>query len=130
MRALVVLAIILAFCCVLAFANAIRHRRIANSRRGEDMTTFLSLLHDESLPYDVAHIVYHRMQKYINSEAEFPVHPEDNLYSIFGIVDEDVDDLIVEVLAECGRRMPPNAFESPPRTVRDVLDIIKICPTI
>jgi hypothetical protein len=47
------------------------------------------------------------------------------------MVDEDLDEAVMEVLAECGRRLPPEARlrgMSPIMTVRDFALFVAACP--
>ncbi len=62
---------------------------------------------------------------------EFPVRPADTIDGIYGIVDEDVEDMVKDVLKEANRRMPNEGeikFPVSLETVEDVVNFVAHCP--
>ncbi len=97
----------LAFFVILSIWNWIRMRRIAASRPGENFDTFrASFTPEEALP-EVLQAAYAKFQEWCASVPDFPVRADDDIGSIYGMVDEDLDDALLEALKDCARRLPP-----------------------
>src|SRR5262245_21724174 len=88
--------------------NRVWLRRLATSRIGENYDTFCSSFGTNEIPEDVLRAVYKTFQEWCSGlVAEFPVRAADDIGGIYGMVDEDLDDAVMEVLAECGRKLLP-----------------------
>lgn len=77
---------------------------------------------------DKLRLVYNYFQSW-QSVKEFPVDPNDDLCKVYGIVDDDVDDAVIE-LASGWRAKLPSTFEGlqPVRTVADVVRLLHRLP--
>jgi hypothetical protein len=113
--------------------RGIRMRRIAESRIGEGFGTFHSQFLEADVPREITRIVYSKFQDWCSDVATgFPVRAEDNIADIYGIVDEDLDEMVQDTLAECGRELPSAEQLRqmlPVITVRDFVNFIVACPT-
>lgn len=114
----------------------LRLRRIAAVRRhaGENFETFCSELAADSVPDEISFAVYTTFQELCGRVADdFPVRASDGIYEIYGIIDEDVDDAVMDALAKCGRRFPSEGtldHSVTLNTVRDVALFIATCPKL
>jgi hypothetical protein len=130
------IVVILGFVALFAFVTIrwrARTRRIAASRVGENFDTFHSLL-APTVPQEVSRAVYLKFQQWWSGTVhEFPVRAEDTIADVYGMVDEDLDDAVQEVLSECGRRLPPKdqlRQMRPVVTVRDFVSFVAACPKV
>jgi len=95
-------------------------RRKRGAERKED---FVKYFVRENIPESLALMVYHKIQSGCFFK-DFPVKPDDNLYKIYGIVNEDVDDIVIET-AEANNRIVPNVLENQ-KTVTTVEDVVRL----
>jgi hypothetical protein len=109
-----------------------RTRRIAASRSGESFHTFRVSFDQDDAPPEVLRAVYAKLQEWcLDAVAAFPVGPDDDVGRVYGMVDEDLDDVVLEVLATCGRRLPAEERVrrmQPVVTVRDFVRFVARCP--
>lgn len=56
---------------------------------------------------------------------DFRPYPEDNLLKVFGLADEDLDDLILGILNRCKCRIPPPSETLKIAPVQTVTDLVK-----
>jgi hypothetical protein len=109
-----------------------RTRRIAASRPGENLATFCASFGAEEVPQDVLKAVHAKFQEWCSDAVrKFPVRAADDIGSIYGMVDEDLDDALVDVVRSCGRRLPPLGELRHMRsvvTVRDFVLFVSGCP--
>jgi hypothetical protein len=120
-------------CIVLLMVGTIwlrvRTRRIAASRPGETFDTFRASFAPDDAEPDVLRAVYEKFQHWNkDAVAAFPVRAEDSIYRIYGMVDEDLDDAILDVLAACRRQLRPEEQLRPVVTVRDFVRFVARCP--
>ena len=127
--------VILGFIALIAAGTLwgrIRTRRIAASRAGESFDTFRAGFGADEPPQAVLRAVYAKLQRWCSDAvAAFPVRAEDDMGDIYGLADEDLDDMIREVLAEIGRQLPPEAtlWRMPPIVmVREFALFVAACP--
>jgi hypothetical protein len=61
---------------------------------------------------------------------DFPVRPQDNIVKIYGIVDEDMDEMIMEIAEANNLVFPdePGYWPKPIDTVEDLIRIIASFP--
>lgn len=76
-----------------------RDRRRAAQRIGHNFESFHAHFADGQIPRTITQNVYEHLQKRIKHVPDFPVLPGDSLYGVYGIVNEDLDDLVLEVAA-------------------------------
>lgn len=105
----------------------IRDRRIAASRLGETFDTFCESFTADEAALDVLQAVYGMFQNW----CSFPIRADDDIAGVYGMVDEDLDDAVLEVRSECGRQLPPEEEiqqTSSVVTVRDFVRFVETCP--
>lgn len=105
-----------------------REKKLADSRRGQGFDDFTAYFSGEDIPRNKLRHVYDFFQRW-QSVKDFPVHPTDDLYKVYGIVEDDVDDAVVELADRWRAKLPPN-FEGlrPVRTVADVVRLLHQLP--
>jgi len=110
----------------------VRTRRIAASRAGEDFSNFVASFAPMEAPSREMRAVYAKFQQWCSDAVlAFPVRADDDIARIYGMVGEDLDDAILEVLAECERVLPEQEQLNrmgPVVTVRDFLRFVAACP--
>lgn len=62
---------------------------------------FVDQLRKDGVNMEVGNCVYVRIQGIADIPA-FSIRPEDSMHKIFGVVDEDLDDLAQEILSDLG----------------------------
>ena len=108
-------------------------RRLAAARAGENFDTFCRSFAWEVVPADVLRAVYAKFQERVSGfgVAEFPVRADDDIGRVYGMADEDQDEVLVAVIAACGRELPPRErLGAMPAvvTVRDFALFVAACP--
>jgi len=105
-----------------------RERQIAKGRRGYGFEEFAAYFSGESIPHENLRHVYNYFQHW-QSAKNFPVHPNDALYNVYGIVDDDVDDAVMELAARWRAKLPAT-FDGlrPVRTVADIVHLLHQLP--
>jgi len=125
--------------CVILFGVGtiwirLRTRRIAASRPGENFDTFRASFASEEAPPEVLRSVYSKVQEWCSDAmAAFPVRAADDIGRVYRMVDEDLDDAVLEVLATCGRQLPSERelrCMRPVLTVRDFVSLVTACPRV
>lgn len=110
----------------------LRFRWIASSRPGENFDAFRSSFAEDEAPIEVLSAVYAEFQDWCSdSVAAFPVRAANHIGRTYGMVDEDLDDAVLAVVAELGRRFPPAeqlCKVQPVITVRDFVRFVAACP--
>lgn len=114
--------------------SRIRVQRIAALRIGKGFENFCEYFSNRDVPIEVLSIVYKQFQE-LQSDVvpNFPVQATDNIGSIYGIVNEDFNDIVIEILNKCGRTLPSvEVLEKmrPVVTVEDLVLSVIDCPTI
>ena len=86
----------------------VRTRRIAASRPGENFDTFHSSFAADDIPAEILQVVYAECQEWCSDAvAAFPVRAADNISRIYGLVDEDLEYAVLDVVQELDRQLPP-----------------------
>lgn len=104
-----------------------RERGIAASRGGEGFGSFSAYFESPFPPDIILRRVYTAVQ-HQSSVPKFPVRATDSLSEVYGIVDEDLDDLVGALIKECGCRLPTREDKQslpPIRTVADVVSYLE-----
>lgn len=100
--------------------------KLKKERPLEGLDTFLLGFANQGVSQRLLSEAYHYFQ-HVTEGVDFPVRPSDDLYEVFGIHGEDVDETVLEIARRSGVRAP-TAREikgSPPlRTVRDVVTLL------
>ena len=112
---------------------ALRARRIASSRLGEGYEDFKRHFAAEEIEERIIFSIYRYFEDSMRSPIVkvFPVRPADTIDGIYGIVDEDVEDMVKDVLQESNRQMPNEGeikFPVSLQTVQDVVNFVAQCP--
>lgn len=105
-----------------------RDREIAKRRSGLGFNDFVAYFSGEDIPLHKLREVYAYFQNW-QSVENFPVLPADDLYRVYGICDEDVDDAVIELADRWRAKLPPT-FEGlrPVRTVADIVHLLNRLP--
>ena len=104
---------------------ASRQRRRGRERADDGMDAFLTSLS----ALEVSPLIGREVYTYFQKEAivkNLRLRPEDDLYQVFGIVEEDLDDAVVELARRCGRKDPTTDSLRGLGTVRSVGDLARI----
>ena len=114
---------------VLSWLHYVRAKRLAESRRGTGFENFAAYFWAEQIPQDKLRVVYDYLQDWQRPVKDFPVHATDDLYKVYGICEEDLDDAVIE-LAEKWRVSLPARFEGvdPVHTVADLVRLLARLP--
>ena len=130
------MAYILIVCAVLLVVGTawlrVRTRRLAASRPGENFDSFCASFESGKVPPEVLRAVNATFQEWCSDTVPaFPVRADDDIGRIYGMVDEDLDDAVMDTLAACGRQLPVEEQlrrMQPVHTVRDFACLIAACP--
>ena len=108
----------------------LRHReqKMAKVRSGLGFEDFVAYFSGEDIPLYKLREVYEYFQNW-QSVKNFPVLPTDDLIKVYGIVDEDLDDAVVELANRWRANLPPT-FEGlgPVRTIADIVHLLNRLP--
>lgn len=119
-----VLATFLAGNCLLHH----RAKRLARSRSGTGFEDFVAYFAAENIPRDKLRVVYDYLQDW-QSVKDFPVQATDDLYKIYGICDEDLDDAAIELAAKWRVVLPADFIAPGPiNTVADLVLLLAALP--
>jgi hypothetical protein len=135
-----------------AVLNTVHKRRLrravsalAETRRGWTYETFARDFEGRTVPAEILRAVYERFQPSAaehHGVAAFPVRAADVLEQVYDarlvddwndVMDEDLERLVRDAAAACGRRVPEpeeRITVVPIRTVRDVVEYLERCPTL
>jgi hypothetical protein len=109
-----------------------RLERLAATRPGDPWEQFRSHFAGESVSEDVVSAVYKHFQDWCgNCFKAFPVRAEDDIFGVYQLGPDDLEDDVMELVKVCGRRLPPRkALENmkPLVTVEDIVWFIATCP--
>jgi hypothetical protein len=107
---------------ILQWPFAQRQKRLMRSRTGHTPTAFVDVADDD----DIAKAVLDALEGEAVLESFVP-HPDDDLLEVYGIADEDLDDLVLKLLKKCDCRIPvPDETRDmePVRTAGDLVRFI------
>jgi len=102
-----------------------RERKLASQRSGQGFDGFAAYFYGQGIPADKLYEVFNYFQD-LQTMKNFPVLPDDDLYEVYGICDEDVDDAVIELAAKWRVRLPPDAEWGSMGTVSTVADIVRL----
>ena len=103
----------------------LRARRMARERAGETFRDFAAHFSAEGIEREVLLAVYRYFQHSVRRDvARFPVRPGDNIAGVYGIVEDDLNEAIEELLT--GRALPPPPDRRFSRTVGTVGDVVRL----
>lgn|SRR5215213_59877 len=107
-----------------------RQHQLARMRSGRGFEEFAAYFPAETYPRDNLREVYKYFQG-LQFVKNFPVDPNDDLYKVYGLCDEDLDDVVFELAERCRKRAPADADlegQSPVRTVADLVRFLSRLP--
>lgn len=131
MAAWVFLGAVLAFLVTTATGLfRIRARRMARERAGESFRDFAAQFSGQGIENEVLLAVYRHFQTVMRRDVEhFPVRPGDEIARVYGVVDDDLDDAIKELLT--GRELPtPTTLLPRVKTVGDLVRLVASRPRL
>lgn len=100
---------------------------LAASREGESICTFARSFDCRTIDTWIIRAVFDEMEPWCRYRGgRLPVRAGDDLYAVFGIIDEDVDDLVVAAGTRAGRAMDlADCLDNPMRhKVATVADVV------
>lgn len=107
-----------------------REQRLAQKRRSYSLADFVEKFSSEGIPERIAVEVFRYFQN-VQTTKDFPVHPEDDLYKVYGVYNEDLDDAVVDLADRCGCGPPTNEKVKgldPVRTIEDMVRLLgRLC---
>jgi hypothetical protein len=117
----------LALIAWLLYANdRLRIRRLAASRKGESISTFLQSIEHRNLDSQVIRAVYHEVQNYFAyAHSTLPLRPSDSFAKEFDFDDGDLEKLVLSAAKRCGREMRAAELNPHFGKVETVLDLIE-----
>ena len=102
-----------------------KNAKIAASRSGDSREDFIYYFSKEGAPKEILVEVYRSLQA-LQSAKNFPVRPDDDLYQVYGIWNEDLDDLIIELAQTCGCKTPTTEDVAELAPIRSVKDLVRL----
>jgi hypothetical protein len=127
-RAAVIIAAWLVAAAVSVSRQSSRLRRIARQRAGESFEQFRERFPD--LPVEELRSLYEYLQPALAFRG-FPLRADDNLATMFGLSEVDLQDFAAEAVQRCGRVWPTAANFSRSvlmETVGDLVRFVLACP--
>ena len=102
---------------------------ISRIRIGDKREDFIDYFVEKNISGSLAINVYESFQDLMNVK-DFPVRRQDNIGDIYGIYDEDLDDLIVEIAEANDFEIPSNTdyWQEPIATVEDLIKFVASFP--
>lgn len=77
------------------------------------------------MPRQIALEVYQYLQE-PQTRPGFPVNPRDDLYKVYGIWNEDLDDAVLELAKKCGCKTPTTGLLEGIAPIKSVEDLVKL----
>lgn len=126
MSSVLVIGLVVAIVCVCsAIWTHLRLGRMAGRRAGEGFSDFAAYFVHRNIPHEILVDTYEYFGRWNAVAGElFPVRPTDNISDVYGCVDEDLEDAIIEVLGKSGRRPFTQAEMPQPPCVETVEDFV------
>jgi hypothetical protein len=123
------LILLLGSVAVLLTVNSFLHhkeRKVKKMRTPNSLEDFIEFFSRKGIPQHILVNVYRYFQDW-QGEKDFPVRPIDDLYKVYGICDDDIDDTIDDLAESCGCKIPDaeDVKDMPHiRTVEDVTYVL------
>jgi hypothetical protein len=103
----------------------VRTKKLAEQRAGEGFTDFAAHFADAAVPIDILLNTYDYFEDCNSSWAlNFPDRATDNISDVYGIMDEDLEDAVSEILQKCGHRWFSSSEQSEPPSIETVEDLV------
>ncbi len=116
--------VLMAIVCLIMNIMCKRRELILLRERAEyTKERFVADLAERGVPSAISQAAYDYFRDASSTKA-LPIHPDDDLYRIFGTVGEDIDDTVLEIakLAGC-REITQADFDAQKTPVRSVSDV-------
>ncbi len=114
------------FMVLLALYSTVRTRRLVASRAPADRDAFIAGFEGRVDPSVLVEVFLY-FQETMGAELDFPVLASDDIASIYGIVDGDLEDTVEELLDRLDRYLRPPPY-SPIETIADLAHFLESCP--
>jgi hypothetical protein len=118
-------AIAMGFAMVYLSAKS-RRAALTRDRSGRTEETFAEYLAAYGFDPEIARTTYRYLQEH--QKVSFPIEPADDLDRDLGLVGEELEQAVRDLLAETGRQYLPGLLESPLVTVIDLVRHIQASP--
>jgi hypothetical protein len=108
-----------------------RLRALAASRRPWSYSEFQSHFHSVAITDAELRTIVRFIQEWLSETKHFPVESSDEIGAVYGIIDDDLDEMVIKVVRKCGRKLPGQAAldtMEPIRTVGDLVRFVASCP--
>jgi hypothetical protein len=102
-----------------------REERMVRERGAYSQDQFLEHFSTEAIPERILVEIYRYFQS-LQKTKNFPVHPSDDLYKVYGVWNEDLDDAVVELARRCGCKTPTNETVKGMDRVQSIQDLAKL----
>lgn len=102
-----------------------RDAKTAASRSGDSLEDFIDHFSKEEVPKQIVVEAYQSLQAW-QGVKDFPARHDDDLYQVYGIWNEDLDDLIIELAQRCGCETPTTDAVAELAPVRSVEDLVRL----
>lgn len=134
-RAVLYVACTVAFIAVVSvIANVIQRRRervLIKERQGYAREDFVAELAGRNVPENISQAAFDYFQGTWTLTKTMPVKPDDNISDVFGLVDEDLEDAILDVAELAGCRKPEKEdFHTYPTPVNTLGDLAVFLSTL
>ena len=98
---------------------------MARERGTYSLDQFLDHFSTETIPERILLEVYRYFQN-LQTARDFPVHPADDLYKVYGVWNEDLDDAVIELARKCGCKTPTNENVAGINAVQTIEDLVRL----
>lgn len=107
-----------------SFLLSWNQKKLKEERQGENFTTFMNYFSEKEISENICFQVYRYLQNSDIKLHDFPVRPTDDLGTVYGICEEDLDEAVLEIARNCGCQISNinnNRELNPVRTVEDLV---------
>lgn len=127
MELLTIFVLFAMFLIIISLYDFWKQKSLKKRRKGQNIITFIEYFSSEAICESIYIEVYRYLQKH-TWFSDFPVHPKDEIATVYGICDEDFVDTIVELAGICKRQLPSEEVENenliPILTVEDLVKFL------
>lgn len=122
----ILLAIVGVVLLVLAASAYARHRRLSQTRSGDDMASFIHTMQSRGYDPEIARLAYVFLEERL--AIDYPVLPEDELDRDLGISETEIFDMLAFMLFTSGRTDSPRSTPNTLTTVADIVQRVQTSP--
>jgi hypothetical protein len=106
-----------------SFILSWNQKRWKEERQGENFTTFMDYFLGEEIPENICFQIYTYLQSVDINLQDFPIRPTDDLGTVYGICEEDLDEAVLEIARRCDC---PMTNISNMRAIKTVEDLVRL----